>query len=171
MSLSPGTRIGGYEVLALLGVGGMGEVYRARDPRLQRDVAIKVLPEVFAGDPERLARFQREAQVLAALAHPNIGHIYGLEETDGGRALVLELIEGPTLAQRIKDAPLPVEEALAVAQQIADALDAAHEHGIVHRDLKPSNVKVREDGARSRCSISASPSSPRLPASAPSPRR
>ena len=125
----------------------MGEVYRARDPKLNRDVAIKVLPESFANDPERLARFQREAQVLASLNHPNIGSIYGLEEAAGIRALVLELVEGPTLADRITQGSIPLDEALPIARQIAQALEAAHEHGIIHRDLKPSNTKVRSDGA------------------------
>jgi serine/threonine-protein kinase len=142
MSISPGSRIGAYEVVSLLGAGGMGEVYRARDPRLQRDVALKILPLQFAADGERLARFQREAQVLASLTHANIGHIYGLE--DG--ALVLELVEGPTLADRIGQGAIPVDEAVAIARQIADALEAAHEHGVIHRDLKPANIKVREDG-------------------------
>jgi eukaryotic-like serine/threonine-protein kinase len=130
-------------VLAAIGAGGMGEVYRARDSRLKRDVAIKVLPELFAQDPERLARFQREAELLAALNHPNIAAIYGLED----RALVLELVEGPTLADRIAGGALPLDEALPIARQIADALDAAHEQGVIHRDLKPANIKVRPDGA------------------------
>ncbi len=143
MALTPGTRIGGYEVIALLGSGGMGEVYRARDPRLQRDVALKILPDQLAGDTDRLARFEREAQALAALAHPNIGHIYGFED---GRALVLELIEGPTLAERLAQAPLTADEAIAVARQIVDALDTAHERGIIHRDLKPANIKLLDDG-------------------------
>jgi serine/threonine-protein kinase len=151
MTLAPGTRVGVYEVTALIGAGGMGEVYRARDPRLQRDVALKILPDVFAGDAERLARFQREAQVLASLTHPNIGAIYGLEEhTDvasgfsrTGLALVLELIEGPTLADRLARGPILLTEALAIARQIADALDAAHEHGVIHRDLKPENILIK----------------------------
>ncbi|MGH9257136.1 MAG: protein kinase domain-containing protein, partial [Vicinamibacterales bacterium] len=193
MALTAGTRLGPYEVTALLGIGGMGEVYRARDTRLQRDVAIKVLPEALAGDPERLARFQREAQVLASLNHPNIAQIYGLEEGPASasaaatadkeaghyvRALVMELVEGPPLAERIehragpsaaakasadrrslgegwsgpagvpgpKGPGLQVGEALAIARQIADALEAAHEAGVVHRDLKPANIKVRDDG-------------------------
>jgi serine/threonine-protein kinase len=124
----------------------MGEVYRARDTKLQRDVALKVLPDLFTNDPERLARFQREAQVLASLSHPNIAIIHGLQEADGVRALVLEFVEGLTLADRIADGPIPLEEALPIARQIADALEAAHEHGIIHRDLKPANVKVRLDG-------------------------
>ena len=196
MSLAPGVRLGVYEVVARIGAGGMGEVYRARDTKLNRDVALKVLPESFAADPDRVARFKREAQVLASLNHPNIAAIYGMEEGpavldsaragDAGhlvRALVLELVEGPTLAERIiahagsagtpraepglrtdvgrvppsraeggrggpagTGAGLPIEEALAIAKQIADALDAAHERGVMHRDLKPANIKVREDG-------------------------
>ncbi len=146
MGLSPGSRIGFYEVTAQLGVGGMGEVYRARDTRLDRDVAIKILPGALASDPDRVARFQREAKTLAVLNHPNIAAIYGLEEADGATALVMELVEGPTLADRIAQGPVPLDEAVLVARQIADALEAAHEHGIIHRDLKPANVKVRPDG-------------------------
>jgi len=146
MALSPGTRFGSFEILSLLGAGGMGEVYRARDARLNRDVALKVLPEAFTSDPERLARFTREAQTLASLSHSNIGGIHGLEDVTGRQALILELVEGPTLADRIEQGPLPLEEALPVARQIADALEAAHEQGIVHRDLKPANVKLRPDG-------------------------
>ena len=146
MSLTPGTALGPYEVVAEIGKGGMGEVYRARDTNLDRDVAIKVLPEAFTSDPDRLARFEREAKVLASLNHPNIGAIYGLEKSGDTRALVLELIEGPTLADRIKQGPIPVDEALPIAKQIAEALEAAHEQGIIHRDLKPANVKVRDDG-------------------------
>ena len=146
MALTAGTRIGPYEVVAPLGAGGMGEVYRARDARLNRDVAIKVLPEAFALDPERLARFRREAQVLAALNHPHIAAIHGLEEAGGVQALVLELVEGPTLADRIAQGPLPLDEALPIAKQIADALEAAHEQGIIHRDLKPANIKITPDG-------------------------
>src|SRR2546428_2461966 len=146
MSLAAGTRLGSYEVVALLGAGGMGEVYRGHDTRLGRQVAIKILPEPFALDPERLARFEREAHVLASLNHPNIAAIYGLEETDGVRALVLELVEGPTLADRIAEGAIPLAEALPLARQIADALQAAHEQGIIHRDLKPANIKLRPDG-------------------------
>jgi serine/threonine-protein kinase len=146
MPLIPGTRLGVYEVTAKIGEGGMGEVYQARDTTLDRDVALKVLPEAFTADPDRLARFQREAKVLASLNHPNIGGIHGLEESGETQALVLELIEGPTLADRIAEGPVPVEEALNIAKQIADALEAAHDQGIVHRDLKPANVKVRSDG-------------------------
>jgi len=153
MPLTSGSRVGSYEVIAILGAGGMGEVYRARDTRLGRDVALKVLPDAFAADVERLARFQREAQLLASLSHQNIGAIHGLEETPSTgsgqatvRALVLELIEGETLADRIRRGPLSVDEALGVARQIADALEAAHERGVIHRDLKPANVKITPDG-------------------------
>jgi serine/threonine protein kinase len=124
----------------------MGEVYRARDTKLNRDVALKILPAAFARDPDRLARFHREAQVLASLNHPHIGAIYGFEDSDETRALVLEFVDGPTLADRIADGPLPVDEALAIAKQIAEALEAAHEQGIIHRDLKPANIKLRADG-------------------------
>jgi hypothetical protein len=144
--LAPGARFGPYEVLNPLGSGGMGEVHRARDTRLRRDVALKVLPEPFAADPDRLARFSREAQVLASLNHPHIGAIYGLEECEGVRALVLELVEGLTLADRIAQAVIPLDEALLIARQIAEALEAAHEQGIIHRDLKPSNIKLRPGG-------------------------
>ena len=158
MSLEPGTRIGPYEVTAKIGEGGMGEVYRARDTKLDRDVALKVLPQTFTDDPDRLARFEREAKVLASLNHTNIGHIYGLEEAEPStakgkgsgqeavKALVLELVEGPTLADRISQGPIPIEESLAIAKQIAEALEAAHEGGVIHRDLKPANIKVRDDG-------------------------
>jgi serine/threonine-protein kinase len=147
MSLTPGTRVGAYEILSLIGVGGMGEVYRARDPQLSRNIALKLLPDAFASDPERLARFGREAQVLAALNHPNIAQIYAIETSGATRALVMELVEGETLAERIAKGPLPIDEALAVAKQITEALEAAHEQGIIHRDLKPANIKLREDGA------------------------
>jgi serine/threonine protein kinase len=147
MALVSGARLGPYEIVAPLGVGGMGEVYRATDTNLARQVAIKVLPESMAADADRLARFDREAKTLAALNHPNIAAIYGLERSDGQTALVMELVEGPTLADRIAEGPIPVDDALAVAKQIAEALEAAHEQGIVHRDLKPSNVKLRPDGA------------------------
>jgi eukaryotic-like serine/threonine-protein kinase len=145
--LAPGSSIGPYRIERLLAVGGMGEVYRARDTTLGRDVAIKILPRHFTAEPERLARFEREAHMLAALNHPNIGAIYGLEAAAGGvRALVLELVEGETVADRIQRGPVPVTDALTIARQIADALDAAHEKGIVHRDLKPANIKVTPDG-------------------------
>jgi eukaryotic-like serine/threonine-protein kinase len=165
MMLGVGTRLGSYEILTLLGAGGMGEVYRAHDSRLGRDVALKILPEAFRSDPERLARFEREARALAALNHPNIAAIYGIEEQPGATALVLEFVEGETLADIIHRSEassrksegavlqtshfrlqtsggLPVAEALSVARQIADALDAAHEKGIIHRDLKPANIKI-----------------------------
>ncbi|MFN8092026.1 MAG: LpqB family beta-propeller domain-containing protein [Vicinamibacteria bacterium] len=147
MSLRPGRVVGSYEILAPLGAGGMGEVYRARDTRLGRQVAIKALPDGLARDEERLARFDREARALAAVNHPKIAAIYGLERTDDGPLLVLELVEGETLAERIGRGPLTPEDATAIAGQIAEALEAAHGQGIVHRDLKPANVKVREDGA------------------------
>ena len=146
MPLGPGVRLGPYEVLAPLGAGGMGEVYRARDTRLGREVAIKALPADVARDPERLARFRREAQLLASLNHPHIGAIHGLEELDHQMLLVLELVEGEDLAERLKRGPLPVDEALEVAKQIAEALEGAHEKGIVHRDLKPANIKLTPDG-------------------------
>jgi serine/threonine protein kinase len=145
--LEPGSRLGVFEIVGLLGAGGMGEVYRAHDPRLRRDVALKILPADVAADGERLARFEREAQVLAALNHPHIAAIYGIEDAGALRALVLELVEGRTLAERIRRGPLPLPEAVTVATQIADALDAAHERGIVHRDLKPANVKIAPDGS------------------------
>jgi serine/threonine-protein kinase len=147
MSLTPGTRIGTYEIIAAIGEGGMGQVYRAHDTKLNRDVALKILLPAVAGDPDRLARFKREAQVLAALNHPHIAHIHGFEDSAATHALVMELVEGPTLAERIAHGPVPALEATAIAKQIAEALEAAHEAGIVHRDLKPANVKVREDGA------------------------
>src|SRR5947199_3409121 len=146
MPLAAGSRLGPYEIVALIGAGGMGEVYRARDTKLNRDVAIKVLPDLFANDPDRLARFTREAQMLAALNHPNIAHIHGLEESGGVRALVMELVEGEDLAQRLIRGAIPLDEALPMAKQIAEALEAAHEQGIIHRDLKPANIKVRADG-------------------------
>src|SRR4051812_30361780 len=142
MSLPSGTRLGAYEILAPLGAGGMGEVYRARDARLGREVAIKQLAPALAHDPDYLARFEREAQVLAALNHPNIAAIYGLESG----AIVMELVAGETLADQIARGPIPLETALPIARQIAEALEAAHERGIVHRDLKPANVKVTPDG-------------------------
>src|ERR1700693_2661550 len=142
MPLSIGERVGIYEILAPIGAGGMGEVYRAKDTKLKRDVALKVLPEAFAQDPERMARFTREAQVLASLNHPNIAAIYGVEE----RALVMELVEGPTLAERIESGAIPLDESLHVARQIADGLEYAHERGIIHRDLKPANIKVTPEG-------------------------
>ncbi len=145
MALTVGSRLAHYDVTALIGEGGMGQVYQATDTKLNRQVALKILPEAFATDPDRLARFQREAQVLASLNHPNIAQIHGIEEQDGTRALVLELVEGETLADRIAKGPIPVHEALPIAKQIAEALEAAHEAGVIHRDLKPANIKVRED--------------------------
>src|SRR5262245_31658404 len=147
MSLSAGTRVGAYEIVVRIGEGGMGEVYRAKDTKLGRDVAVKILAEAFVTDPERVASFNREAQILASLNHPNIAAIYGLEQADGLQALVLELVDGPTLADRIARGSLPAAEALPIARQIAEALEAAHEQGIVHRDLKPANVKLRGDEA------------------------
>src|SRR5579872_3541737 len=154
MAILPSARLGPYEIITAIGAGGMGEVYRARDTKLGREIAIKVLPELFANDPERIARFQREAQLLAALNHPHIAAIYGLEDAGpstgsgpaGVTALVMELVEGDDLAQRLARGPIPLDEALAIATQIAQALEAAHDQGIVHRDLKPANVKVRADG-------------------------
>ena len=146
MALNVGSRLGHYDVTALIGEGGMGQVYQATDTKLNRQVALKILPEQFASDPDRLARFQREAQVLASLNHPGIAAIYGLEESEETRALVLELVEGPTLADRIAKGPLAFGEALPIAKQIAEALETAHEQGIIHRDLKPANIKVRQDG-------------------------
>jgi serine/threonine-protein kinase len=145
-TLEPGSWVGSFRIESLIGAGGMGEVYRARDSKLKRDVAIKVLPDAFARDPERLARFQREAEVLATLNHPNIGAVYGVEDVVGAPALVLELVEGPTLADRLDRGALSLNEAVTIATQIADALDAAHERGIVHRDLKPANIKVTREG-------------------------
>ena len=146
MPLERGTRLGPYEIESVLGAGGMGEVYRARDTKLKRDVAIKVLPAGFARDPDRIARFQREAEVLATLNHPNIGAVYGFEETSEASGIVLELVEGPTLGDRTAHGPIPIDEALAIAKQIADALDAAHEKNVIHRDLKPANIKVTPGG-------------------------
>jgi len=146
LMLATGTRLGPYEISGIIGTGGMGEVYSARDTKLRRDVALKVLPQSFANDHERITRFRREAQLLAALNHPNVASIYGLEESNGVIALVMELVEGQTLAERIASEPLRIEEALRIAKQIATALEAAHERGIVHRDLKPANVKVTPEG-------------------------
>ncbi len=150
--LTPKSRLGPYEVVSLLGAGGMGEVFRARDTRLNRDVALKILPDAFASDAERVARFTREAQTLAALNHPHIAQIYGVEigagegSGPGCRALVMELVEGEDLSERLSRGPLPIDEALPIARQIAEALEAAHEQGIIHRDLKPGNIKLRPDG-------------------------
>jgi serine/threonine protein kinase len=144
MALAPGTRLGSYEIAAQIGAGGMGEVYQAHDTSLKRQVAIKVLPDAVATDPQRVSRFRREAEVLASLNHPNIAHLYGLEQVDGITALVMELVEGPTLAALIGDRPIPADDALFMAKQIAEALEAAHEQGVVHRDLKPANIKIRD---------------------------
>ena len=146
MALFIGSQLGPYEIVSAIGAGGMGEVYRARDRSLKRDIALKILPDFLSADGERLARFQREAEVLASLNHPNIAAIYGLENAEGVKALVMELVEGEDLAERIARGPTPLDEALPIAKQIAEALEAAHEQGIIHRDLKPANIKVRDDG-------------------------
>ena len=146
MALTPGTRLGPYEILSAIGAGGMGEVYKARDTRLDRTVAIKILPEAFAADADRVARFQREAKTLAALNHPNIAQIFGLEQAGDVHALAMEFVAGEDLSDRIARGPIPIDEALPIAKQIADALEAAHEQGVIHRDLKPANIKVRPDG-------------------------
>jgi len=146
MVITSGLRIGPYEVASPLGEGGMGVVFRALDTKLQRAVALKLLPDHFADDADRLLRFQREAQVLASLNHPNIAQIYGLEESNNARCIVMELVEGDTLQERLKRGPIPVDEALTIATQIAEALEAAHERGIVHRDLKPANIKLTSSG-------------------------
>ena len=147
MALTPGTRLGVYEVIAQIGEGGMGQVYRGTDTTLGRQVAIKILPDAFAADAERLTRFEREAKTLASLNHPNIAAIYGFEKSGGTHALVMELVEGDDLSQRIARGAISLDEALPIARQIAEALEAAHEQGIVHRDLKPANIKIRPDGA------------------------
>src|ERR1051325_2750027 len=144
MPLASGTRLGPYEVIAAIGAGGMGEVYRARDKRLNRDVAIKVIPAIFAGDADRLARFEREAHSLAVLNHPNIAHVYELERDEQRSFIVMELVDGEDLAARVGRGAIPLDEALSIARQIADALEAAHEQGIVHRDLKPANIRIRQ---------------------------
>ena len=146
MELQAGTHLGCYRTVAPLGAGGMGEVYRARDTRLDREVAIKILPQAMAGDKERALRFEREAKLLATLNHPNIAQVYGYEESEDQKFLVLEYVEGETLAARLKRGPLPVDEALEIGRQIAEAVEAAHEKGVIHRDLKPGNVMLRPDG-------------------------
>ena len=144
--IQPGQNLAHYEILSPLGKGGMGEVWKAKDTKLGREVAIKTLPEEFAKDEERLARSEREAKLLASLNHPNIAAIYGLEEDNGTRFLVLELVDGDTLAERLKRGAIPVEESLKLGLQIAEALEAAHEKGVIHRDLKPANIKVTPEG-------------------------
>ena len=146
MTLAAGTRVGTYEIVAPLGAGGMGEVYRAHDTTLGRDVALKILPAAVATDPDRLARFEREARTLASLNHPHIAQIYGFESAGTTRALAMELVDGDDLAQRVARGPIPLDDALPIARQIAEALEAAHDAGIIHRDLKPANIKVRPDG-------------------------
>src|SRR5215813_12408060 len=146
MPLNIGSQLGAHEILALLGKGGMGEVYRARDTKLKREVAIKILPDEFSRDPERVSRFQREAEVLASLNHSAIAAIHSLEEANGSRFLVLELVEGDTLAERVQRGPMPISESLNIAKQICEALEVAHEKGVVHRDLKPANVKITPEG-------------------------
>ncbi len=146
MQLSPGTTLAHYEILSLLGKGGMGEVYRAKDTKLGREVAIKVLPDEFTKDAERLARFEREARVLASLDHQYVASIHGFEDVDGVRFLVMQLAAGEDLSDRLRRGPIPVEESIKIAMQIAEGLEAAHEQGIVHRDLKPANIKIDEDG-------------------------
>ena len=146
VTLPAGTRLGVYEIVSPLGSGGMGEVYRGRDSRLRRDVAIKVLPESLANDPDRLARFEREAQLLASLNHPHIAQIFGVEESGSVRALVMELVEGEDLSKRIQRGAIGIAAAVAIARQIAEALESAHRRGIVHRDLKPANIQLRPDG-------------------------
>src|SRR5437773_2507994 len=146
MTFTAGTKVGTYEILGPLGAGGMGEVYRARDTKLKREVAIKVLPDEFSRDAERIARFQREAEVLASLNHPHIAAIHHLEEFGESQLLILELVEGETMADRISRGPIPVDESLTIAKQIAEALEAAHERGVIHRDLKPANIKLTDEG-------------------------
>ena len=155
MALASGTRLGVYKITAQIGEGGMGQVYRATDTKLKRQVAIKILPPSLAADPDRLLRFQREAEVLASLNHPNIAGIYGLEESGGVSALVMELVDGEDLSERIARGPMATDEALPIALQIADALEAAHEQGIIHRDLKPANIKVGETGAVPRVEVAS----------------
>jgi serine/threonine protein kinase len=146
MGLPAGTQLGQYEILSAIGAGSMGEVYEARDSKLERNVAIKVLPEEFAHDRDRLSRFQREARMLAALNHPNIATIFGLEQSDGVHYLVMELVPGQTLAERLRVGPLGMQEALQIGTQVAEAMEAAHEKQVIHRDLKPANVKVTPEG-------------------------
>ncbi len=147
MTLSSGTKLGLYEILSPIGAGGMGEVYLANDSKLDRQVAIKVLPETMTRDPERVARFEREAKLLASLNHPNLAAIHGFDDSDGTRFLVLEYVDGETLGSHLKNGPVAVEDALDIAKQMAEALEAAHEKGVIHRDLKPANIMVRADGS------------------------
>src|SRR5215470_3101399 len=147
MAVTPGTRIGVFEVTSQLGEGGMGVVFRVGDSKLLRDVALKVLPDHFADDPDRLSRLQREAQVLASLNHPNIAQVYGLEQVGGSECIAMEFVEGETLEERLKHGPIPLHDAVEIAKQLADGLAAAHERGIVHRDLKPANIKLAPNGA------------------------
>src|SRR5262252_115431 len=146
MTLTVGTKLGSHEIIAPLGKGGMGEVYRARDLKLKREVAVKILPDEFSRDADRVSRFQREAEALAALNHQNIGTIYDIQQIGESRFLILELVEGQTLQEKLRQGPIPVEEALPIARQIAEALEAAQERGVVHRDLKPANIKLTPDG-------------------------
>ena len=150
MPLTPGTKLVEYEIVEAIGAGGMGEVYRARDSKLGRDVAIKVLPDAFSRDKERLERFDREARLLAQLNHANVATLYGLEEHDGQKFLIMELVEGETLAEIIAKGPVPIDEVIPLFVQIADGLEAAHEKGIIHRDLKPANIKIGPDGTPKR---------------------
>jgi eukaryotic-like serine/threonine-protein kinase len=147
MPFPTGAKFGHYEILAAIGAGGMGEVYRAADTRLKRQVAIKILPPALALDQDRMTRFEREARLLALLDHPNIGAIFGIEESDGAKALILALIDGPTLADRIAVGPIPLDEAIPLARQMAEAIEYAHDRGVIHRDLKPANVKITPEGA------------------------
>lgn len=156
LAIPAGTRIGAYEIVDAIGAGGMGDVYRARDTNLHRDVAVKVLPESMAGDPDRLARFEREARVLASISHPDIAHIYGVEPCGTSLAIIMELVPGATLAERLGEGAMRLEDALRVARVIAGALASAHDQGVVHRDLKPANVKATDDGVV-KCSTSALP--------------
>jgi serine/threonine protein kinase len=146
LALNPGSSVGHYQILGVIGAGGMGEVYRAHDSKLGRDVALKVLPDAVSADPERRARFAREARALAALNHPNIAQVYGFEDSEPICALIMELVEGEDLSARIRRGPIPFDESIGLARQIGDALQAAHDRGIIHRDLKPGNIKLRDDG-------------------------
>src|SRR6185436_14255551 len=146
MALAPGSNVGHYRIVGTLGAGGMGEVYRAHDTKLGREVALKILPDSVSADAERRARFAREARALAALNHPNIAQVHGFEDGEPASALIMELVEGEDLSERLRRGPIPFDEAIAIARQIGEALQAAHDRGIIHRDLKPANIKLREDG-------------------------